>query len=238
MIEPMRCDVWWARPTEETPTLYDLLDEVERGRYAGYRREADKLRFLTGRALIRTAAAQAMDIAPGDVTLDSSCFDCGKPHGKPRVVDSTLEVSISHSGDWIALAMTEALPVGIDVEEIRPVEVDDLAGICFSPTELTVFKAVPETERRGAFFTYWSRKEAVLKATGKGMSVPMSKLTLTAHDVAPRVVATEASEVDVTRTRMADLDRGPAYRACVALFADEPPEIAEHEGSELLARMP
>jgi 4'-phosphopantetheinyl transferase len=233
----MRCDVWWAHPAAATPALLDLLDEVERGRYANYRREADKLRFLTGRALIRTVAATELGVSPAEITLDSSCFDCGKPHGKPKVVGAGLEVSISHSGEWVALALTSGEPVGVDVEEVRAAEVDDLAGIAFSPAELATFAAVPAAERRGAFFTYWSRKEAVLKATGKGMSVPMSKLTLTAHDAPPAVVASTATEVSVEGVRMTDLDAGASYRACVAVFATEAPKITEHDATELLANL-
>ena len=230
----MRCDVWWAHPAAETPGLFGLLDEVERGRFAGYRREADKLRFLTGRALIRGVVSAELGVAPGDVVLDSSCFDCGKPHGKPKVVGSTLEVSISHSGEWVALAMTDGAPVGVDVEEVRDAEVDGLAGICFSPPELTTFKSVPEEDRRGAFFTYWARKEAVLKATGKGMWVVMSKLTLTGYDEPPRVMDSETSEVDITAVQMADLDRGAGYRACMAVFTDSTPKVEEHEATDLI----
>jgi 4'-phosphopantetheinyl transferase len=214
-----------------------MLDEIERGRYAGYRREIDKLRFLTGRALIRAAAAERLSVEPEAVELDSSCFDCGKPHGKPTVVGSTLEVSISHSGDRVGLAVTTGVPVGIDVEEVRAAEVDDLAGIAFSPAELTTFRAVPEAERRGAFFTYWSRKEAVLKATGKGMSLGMTKVTLTGHDEPPRVVAADTPEVDVPNSHMVDLDAGADYRACVAVFATEAPQVIEHDGNELLAKL-
>lgn len=233
----MRCDVWWAHPAAETPGLYGLLDEVEQGRYANYRREADKRRFLTGRALIRGVVATELGVPPADVALDSSCFDCGKPHGKPSVVGSTLEVSISHSGDWVVLAMTEGAPVGIDVEEVRDAEVDGLAGICFSAGELETFKAVPEEDRRGAFFTYWARKEAVLKATGKGMWVVMNKLTLTAHDEEPRVVKSEASEVDIDAVKMADLPRDPGYRAAMAIFAETPPKIEEHDAATLIASL-
>lgn len=233
----MRCDVWWAHPAAETPGLFGLLDEVERGRFAGYRREADKLRFLTGRALIRGVVSRELGIAPSEVRLDSSCFECGKPHGKPKIVGSTLEVSISHSGDWVGLAMTDGAPVGIDVEEVRDAEVDGLAGICFSPPELITFKSVPEDDRRGAFFTYWARKEAVLKATGKGMWVVMSKLTLAGHDEEPRVVDSETSEVDITAVRMADLDRGPDYRACMAVFAESPPKVEEHDATDLIASL-
>jgi 4'-phosphopantetheinyl transferase len=233
----MRCDVWWAHPAAATPGLLGLLDEVERGRYAGYRREADKLRFLTGRALIRGVVSASLGVAPADVALDSSCFECGKPHGKPKVVGSTLEVSISHSGDWVALAITEGAPIGVDVEEVRDAEVDGLAGICFSPEELVTFKGVPNADRQGAFFTYWARKEAVIKATGKGMWVVMNKLTLTGHDEPPRVVDSQASEVDTAVVRMADLDRGAAYRACMAVFADTEPKVEEHDAEDLITAL-
>ncbi|GAB1515669.1 4'-phosphopantetheinyl transferase family protein [Actinophytocola sp. KF-1] len=228
----MRCDVWWARPAAVTPGLLNLLDDVEQTRFEGYRRDVDKQRFLTGRALIRGVAAAELGVSPKDVLIDASCFDCGKPHGKPKVAG--LEVSISHSGDWVALALTEATPVGVDVEEVRDADVDGLAGIAFSPAELTAFEKVPPADKKGAFFTYWSRKEAVVKATGKGMSVAMSKLTLSAHDDVPRVVASNASEVDPAAVRMADLDAGVGYRACVAVFGAEEPKVTERDATELL----
>jgi 4'-phosphopantetheinyl transferase len=235
MIGGMRCDVWWAHPAAATTALLGLLDDVERSRYENYRRDVDKLRFLTGRALIRGVAAAELGKDPRDIAIDSSCFDCGKPHGKPKV--DGLEVSISHSGDWVALAVTDADPVGVDVEEVRDAEVDDLAGIAFSPAELAVFKAVPKQDRKGAFFTYWSRKEAVVKATGKGMSVPMSKLTLTAHDEPPRVVSSEAPEVDVSTVHMADLHAGDGYRASVAVFGTTAPAVTERDAADLIASL-
>jgi 4'-phosphopantetheinyl transferase len=231
----MRCDVWWAHPADEAPGLLELLDEVERGRYEGYRREIDKLRFLTGRALIRGVAAAELGVAAKDVTIDSSCFGCGKPHGKPKI--DGLEVSISHSGAWVALALTEKAPVGVDVEEVRDAEVDDLARISFSPSELAAFNSVPQAGRKGAFFTYWSRKEAVVKATGKGMSVAMSKITLTGYDEAPRVVASNAPEVDIATVHMADLDAGDGYRASVAVFGDTAPTVTERDATELIAKL-
>lgn len=228
----MRCDVWWAHPATATAGLLDLLDEIEQSRYEGYRRDVDKQRFLTGRALIRGVVAAELGVSPKDVTIDASCFDCGKPHGKPKV--DGLEVSISHSGDWVALAVTDTAPVGVDVEEVRDAEVDGLAGIAFSPAELTVFERVAPADKKAAFFTYWSRKEAVVKATGKGMSVAMSKLTLSGHDEPPRVVASRAPEVDIATVRMADLDAGSGYRACVAVFGTDEPKVTERDATGLL----
>lgn len=231
----MRCDVWWAHPAEETAALLELLDDVERSRYENYRRDVDKLRFLTGRALIRGVAAAELGKDPRDIAIDSSCFDCGKPHGKPKI--DGLEVSVSHSGSWVALAVTDVSPVGVDVEEVRDAEVDDLARIAFSPAELAVFEAVPPSDRKGAFFTYWSRKEAVVKATGKGMSVPMSKLTLTAHDAQPRVVTSDAPEVDIAAVHMVDLNAGDGYRASVAVFGTEAPAVTERDAADLIASL-
>jgi 4'-phosphopantetheinyl transferase len=233
----MRCDVWWATPAPATPRLLAMLNDTERERYGNYRREADQLRFLTGRTLIRAVAGRWLGVEPEAVVLDSSCYDCGKPHGKPRVVaDGAPEVSISHSGDRVALAVVEGVPVGVDVEEIRDTEVAELARIAFSPAEREVFARVPEQAARAAFFTYWSRKEAVVKATGKGMTVAMSSFTLSAHDAPPAVVTSENPEVVAERVRMADLEAGDGYRASVAVFA--PPaevlEVIEHDAAGLI----
>ena len=216
-----------------TPGLLRLLDDVERTRYDNYRRDVDKARFLTGRSLIRGVAARELGIAAQDVKIDSSCFDCGKPHGKPKVAG--LELSISHSGERVALALTETAPVGVDVEEIRDAAVDDLAGIALSAVERAAFATA--TDKRAAFFTYWARKEAVVKATGKGMSVPMSTFVLTGHDQPARVVTSESAEVDPARTHMADLDAGDAYRAAVAVFGDSAPDLTVLDAAALVASL-
>ncbi len=234
----MRCDVWWARPAPATDRLLAMLDDVERERYGNYRMELDKLRFLTGRTLIRAIAGRALGVEPEAVVLDSSCYGCGKPHGKPRVVaDGAPEMSISHSGSLVALAVVDGAPVGVDVEQLRGAEVGELARITFSADERSVFDAVPENDRQGAFFTYWARKEAVVKATGKGMSIVMSKLTLSAHDAPPRVLASESSEVDPAAVHMADLAPGHDYRASVAILGGGPLEVTEQDADGLITAL-
>lgn len=234
----MRCDVWWARPAAATDRLLAMLDDVERGRYEGYRMEIDKLRFLTGRALIRTVAARRLDVEPERVVLDSSCYDCGKPHGKPRVVaDGAPEVSISHSGSLVALAVVEGAPVGVDVEQIRAADVGELARVTFSADERSVFEALPDSDRQGAFFRYWARKEAVVKATGKGMSIALSKVTLSAPDTPPRVLASASPEVDPARVRMADLTPSHDYRASVAVLGEEDLEVTEQDADDLITAL-
>ncbi|WP_460404663.1 4'-phosphopantetheinyl transferase family protein [Actinophytocola sediminis] len=234
----MRCDVWLASPAPATPRLLGLLDDHERTRYGNYRREIDQLRFLTGRTLIRAVTADLLGIEPAAVTIDASCYDCGKPHGKPRVVaPGAPEVSISHSGQRVALAVVAGAPVGVDVEEIRDAEVDGLARIAFSAVEQERFGQVPAPALLSAFFTYWARKEAVVKATGKGMSVAMSSFTLAAHDAAPSVLTSETAEVVPATIRMADLDAGADYRASLAVFTDQELTVTEQPADELIATL-
>lgn len=235
----MRCDVWWARPATATERLLAMLDDVERERYANYRMEIDKLRFLTGRTLIRAVAGRSLGIEPEQVVLDSSCYSCGKPHGKPRVVagpdlPAAPEVSVSHSGSLVALAVVGGAPVGVDVEQIRAAEVTELARATFSEREHAAFAALPDNDRQGAFFAYWSRKEAVVKAVGKGMSIPMTTLTLSDPGDPPRLLASTSSEVDAALVSMADLRPGHDYRASVAVLADEPLEVTEQDADALI----
>ena len=242
-----RCQVWWARPTVQTPRLLDLLDDIERARHEAYHRAIDQIRFLTGRVVAKALVAKELGVEPARVVLDSTCPDCGRTHGKPNVVrpddrpdDLGLpEISISHSGDLVAVAITDGLAVGVDVEQERDVAVDDLTRMTLSTGELDAFAAVPAPDRDAAFFTYWSRKEALLKATGRGMSIPMTRVTVTPWDQPPRVLASLASEVDIETMRMAELDAGSGYRACVAVIADgdfpAADWVVEHDAATLVA---
>jgi 4'-phosphopantetheinyl transferase len=244
-----RCRVWWARPSIETPRLLDLLDDTERERHTAYHRAVDQVRFLTARVVAKALAAEALGIRPGEVVLDSTCPDCGRSHGKPHLVAPPghpagrplPELSISHSGELVAVAITDGLPVGVDVEQERDVSVNDLVRMTLSAGELDSFAAVPDQDRDAAFFTYWARKEALLKAIGRGLSVSMTKVTLTPWDRPPRILDSQSSEVDPTRMHLAQLDAGAGYRACVAVLAgpDFPAAdwVTEHDADPLVAKL-
>ena len=234
----IQCQVWWARPAVQTPRLIALLDDIERERHDAYRQAVDRARFLTGRVVAKYALGSLLGADPGSVVLDSTCPDCGRTHGKPRIVapaGAHLEMSISHSGDLVGVAVTAGLPVGIDVEQERDVEVDGLVRMTLSPAEQSVWAAVPPADRDAAFFTYWSRKEAILKATGRGLAVAMTKVTVTPWDQDPRVLESQASEVDPARMRLAQLDPGSGYRACVAVIATEPLDVTVHDADPVVA---
>ncbi|MET8832464.1 hypothetical protein ABZV78_00905 [Micromonospora sp. NPDC004540] len=104
--------------------LLKVLDDRERQRLDSIVPEADRARFLLGAALLRTVAGSMLDLPADAVTVDRTCSQCGRWHGRPRLPGTVLEMSVSHSGAVVTVA---ALPgggrVGVDVERIgdRPV---------------------------------------------------------------------------------------------------------------------
>lgn len=142
-----------------------------RDRLTAYRRQEDRDRFLLGCATVRRVVGALLGIAPGAVVLDRSCADCGRPHGKVRVVaPHPPELSVSHSGDVVLVAVHRGAPIGVDVERVDPdLDTASLSGFVLSPEEAEVVGSVPAADRTRAFTTYWTRKEAVLKATGDGL---------------------------------------------------------------------
>src|SRR6202035_701333 len=93
--------VWWARRQDAAPRLAGLLDHAERERWAAFRRDADRERFLFGCALAKTVIAARTGQQPARVSFDRTCRHCGKPHGKPAVRGDGPEFSVTHSGDLV-----------------------------------------------------------------------------------------------------------------------------------------
>ncbi|MEU9826322.1 4'-phosphopantetheinyl transferase family protein [Micromonospora chersina] len=97
--------------------LLEVLDDRERQRVERIVAEADRARFLLGAALLRTVAGLMLDVPAEAVTVDRTCPQCGRWHGRPRLLGTALETSVSHSGAVVTVA---ALPgggrVGVDVE--------------------------------------------------------------------------------------------------------------------------
>src|SRR5690606_38644752 len=101
-----------------------------------------------------------------------------------------LHFNLSHSGSIMALAVTRAGPVGVDVERIDASRsMEELVARNFAPGEQAAFLALPEGERTDAFFEIWTRKEAFLKVTGEGLFRGLDSFEVTvASAAALRVV--------------------------------------------------
>jgi 4'-phosphopantetheinyl transferase len=234
-------DVWWARRADADSSLAALLDDAERGRLAAYHRVEDRDRFLVGCTLAKTAIASyegGPARRPAAVALDRTCTNCGKPHGKPRVKDSDLELSVSHSGDRIAVAVARATPVGVDVEwtagRQRDRPDDEQAGLERYVLSEAEQAALTAGTRRRDFLVAWTRKEAVTKATGDGLRVPFKDVVVSPAQSPPAVIAWPYPDPPDT-VALFDLDAGDGYVAALAVIG-RCDAVRPRDGSALLAK--
>ena len=237
---PLAPTVWWARTSDADSRLTRLLDEGEQIRNARFRRQADRDRHLLGRALARLALADLAGCPPEKVTFDLRCRSCeekertgarggdDEPHGKPHPSGPAegLEISVSHSGDWVALAVSEGAPVGVDVEGVSAArDVEGLADFTLAEVERRDWLLLPAEERAAAFFGYWARKEALLKATGLGLSGGLRRVAVSPPHTPARLLSWDGGG-GPDAAWLSDLDRGAAYRSALAVLTDRPVEVA------------
>ncbi|MBL9027776.1 MAG: 4'-phosphopantetheinyl transferase superfamily protein [Myxococcales bacterium] len=147
------------------------LTAEEEARAGRFRFEVDRDRFRAGRGALRHWVGGALGIAPAAVVFLEGT------HGKPFVEGAPVFFNLSHSGDWIVLALADA-EVGVDVELAREdVDVLEIAKVVFTSRELEELDALePGGEQRRAFYRLWARKEAVLKAWGTGFSLDAKRV--------------------------------------------------------------
>jgi 4'-phosphopantetheinyl transferase len=237
-LGPAGCQVWWARLTDCRPAHQRLLDHVETDRRAAYRLPADQDRFTLGVVLIRTVLAAQLGMAPKRLQLDRFCPDCGRPHGRPRLDSGEaqqISFSISHSGDLVGAAFAGAPAVGLDVEQVIAPRAEGLAEVVLSPAEREAYDRTAPARRGSDFFRYWVRKEAVLKATGDGLRVPLRDLTVSPADQAPRLVEWVGRPDVPARLTLYDLDGDPDHTASLAVIGGHP-AVREYDAGTLIGR--
>ena len=230
------CHLWWARRSDAHPELAELLDREERRRATAFYHSADRDRFTVGRALTRLALATYLAEPPGGILIDSKCDRCGRPHGKPRLASGAggIELSISHSGERVVVAVACDSPLGVDVEPVPPyLATEELAAQVLTAEEVAVLSSLEEAERATAFLTYWTRKEAVAKATGQGLALTLRAFSVSPPGAPARVVTREEGLWQGPML-LHDLDPGPGHVASLAVMGpcDRP---VDRDGSTLLA---
>lgn len=145
----------------------DWLTDAERQRLQAITSPSRRDTFLAGHWQARALAAQWLQLDVGRIALDAY------PDGRPRLrLDgdaAPLQVSLSHSGDWLALALADA-PVGVDVElPQRARDWNALARFVFSPEERQRVRDADDATRAEVFHALWTLKEARGKRSGEGL---------------------------------------------------------------------
>ena len=176
---PERVDLWMF-PLDVDPNerekFWQLLSDVERDRARRFKFDRDSVRFITAHAVLRmilsayaAQSAEALDFSKG-------------PKGKPALINvgAPIEFNLSHSGGHGLVAVTGGNACGVDIEDIRPrISPLEIAGRFFADGENRWLNALPADETLKGFFRLWVVKEAIIKATGLGLSIPLTDFDTT-----------------------------------------------------------
>ena len=239
---PRHCTVWWSELALLAPAHLNVLDAHEHRRRGAFREGTDQQRFTLGAVLLRFAAGAALGIGPEDVVVQRACTTCDGQHGQPRVSrpaalrgplresQGELHVSVTHSGDLVAVATTRVGPVGIDIEVVRALEFKRLLERTNGPTETP-----PVSARQ--FLTTWTRKESLVKATGTGIITDLRALTVGPPAEPARLLAWHDGP---PQARMHDLSDVTARGAvgCVSILTPDAVSFDERHARRLLADHP
>jgi 4'-phosphopantetheinyl transferase len=209
VLEPDEVHVWRLSLDCEPAALLafrDILSDDERVRADRFHFSRHRDHFTAGRGQLRTLLGRYLGRDPAGL-----CFQYnlqGKP-SLPNPEGQALRFNLAHSHGLALLALSRQREVGIDVERVRPeVACEDLAGRYFSPREVAALRSLPAELRRLAFFHCWTRKEAYIKAIGKGLSLPLDSFDVS-------VMADEAALLEARHE-----DEGRRWSLCALEVPD------------------
>jgi 4'-phosphopantetheinyl transferase len=214
---PVEIQLWkapldLAGPPDENEGALLSEEELERARRLRF--DGDRTRFVRSRMWLRLLLAERLDLPVADIRFRVAAY--GKPELAPPL-PTWLRFNASRSGSLGLYALSRGCEVGVDLEErSRVLDTEAVASRFFSPAERRLLNGLDEDELQRGFYRIWTRKEAVLKAAGVGLTAPMAALDVTGDmarwDPRPRAVTGIGR-----RWSVHDLDVAPGYAAALAV---------------------
>ena len=146
----------------------DLLSETERSAMARLRFEGDRTRYGLAHSALRLILSGYMGVEPRCIKVERDRL------GKPGVAGSDIRWSLAHAGDYALVAVGRHQPLGVDLEPVRDLpDAAQLTRSCFTPSERAHLERTATVDE---LLRLWTRKEAVLKATGEGLRHRLDQL--------------------------------------------------------------
>jgi 4'-phosphopantetheinyl transferase len=145
-----------------------ILSADERELSANFQFEVDWKRFIARKGALRAVLARYLELQPEDLRFRYT--GRGKPFLESSCGHASIQFSSSWSGSLWLMAVAYSRRIGLDTEDLlRPVEYEEIALNFFSPTEAKKILALSGRAKATAFFSFWTAKEAYLKAVGLGL---------------------------------------------------------------------
>jgi medium-chain acyl-[acyl-carrier-protein] hydrolase len=210
--------VWRAaleQPADRLEVLRRTLAPDERQRAERFHFERDRRHFVAARGLLRTILGRYLDRDPGGLQFGYN------PQGKPMLAGegSGLRFNLAHSHGLALFAVSRGRELGVDLERIRPEFAGEpVARRFFSPREVAALGVLTGERRHEAFFVCWTRKEAYLKATGKGLTLPLDCFDVSLLPGEPAaLLATRHDPAEAGRWSLRALAPGRGYAGALAV---------------------
>jgi 4'-phosphopantetheinyl transferase len=203
-LDDGQVDVWLtslANIRDELQQSYQqLLNAAERDRWERYVSKDAKLQYLVARALVRTTLSLYSRIPEDAWQFGTNRY--GRPHVSKPERFSDIQFNVSHTSGLVICAVARNCVIGIDVENMRrDLDVGSLAPAVFSSMELAGLAEATSKDRRDRFFSYWTLKEAYIKARGMGLSLALDGFWFELDGSFPRVKFTAKCPDDPGRWR-------------------------------------
>lgn len=210
----------------EIAELAALLDGAEQTRAARFHFARDRRHYIASRGLLRRLLSAALELPPPALV-----FEYGA-QGKPALAascspDRSLRFNLAHSSGWAMFALVWDREVGIDLESATRLKRDvnalpGLAARVLSQRELAIWQELPDhAAQDAAFLRAWTRKEAYVKATGKGLFDELANIEVALDADAPKTSLTLRSipqEGEIMRRwALHDLSAPAGFAAALAV---------------------
>ena len=204
-------------PTSAVSNLESLLSVAEQEKAGRFHFDHDRRRFIASRACLRVLAGRYLGIPPEQPVFSNT------DDGKPFLAGSGLEFNLSHSHQGGLLAFSLARPVGVDLERMDARrDLLSLARFSFSEQEQNIFTSLPADQQTEAFYNAWTRKEAYVKALGKGLALPLDSFDVSLRPgEAARLLGTDDHHEKCGEWQMHSLNPFPGYRGAIIAAGDD-----------------
>lgn len=176
-MDSLSVKIWFGEISiseADYPYQLSLLNENEQRQAENFKNDPLRRRYVANRAKLREILAHVVDCNPANLRIEIA------QHGKPYLADyPEIDFNLSHTGNNIAVAIGRRCQVGIDIELCKTrSSLSALVEKCFDREEKNYWQQLPESLKTQEFYRFWTRKEAFVKATGRGIALGLTSCVI------------------------------------------------------------
>lgn len=213
LLHPEDVHIWRIPLNRDDPEAWiKSLSDRERQKANQFAFAEDRARYLVAHGYCRLILSRYLRVKASQIEFGET------EKGKPIVlnpIDPPVHFNLTHSKE-LALVAISTHPVGIDTEYLNPtLDFDEMAPHIMSPQEWEIFQQLPQPQKMNAFYCCWTRKEAYVKALGKGLSYPIQQVTVSLDHRQIDSWSDQYHPLEKKRWRMFHIDPSPEYIGAV-----------------------